>query len=75
MLDAFVKEICSALQLDEAMATNVCLAVEEAVVNVMRYAYTEGSKGEIRGQESLACCSSWDHKESDMAERLNKAIT
>ena len=48
MLDAFVREICSAIKLDEATATNVCLAVEEAVVNVMRYAYTEGSKGEIR---------------------------
>lgn len=47
LLDAFVREICSAIQLDEATATNVCLAVEEAVVNVMRYAYTEGSKGEI----------------------------
>ena len=23
------------------------------------------------GQGSLACCSLWDHKESDMAERLN----
>ena len=48
LLDAFVRETCSAIQLDEATATNVCLAVEEAVVNVMRYAYTDGSKGEIR---------------------------
>ena len=23
------------------------------------------------GQESLACCSPWGHKESDMTERLN----
>ena len=23
------------------------------------------------GQGGLACCSSWDHKESDMTERLN----
>ena len=23
------------------------------------------------GQRSLACCSPWDHKESDMNERLN----
>ena len=48
LLDAFVREVCSTMQLDEAMATNVCLAVEEAVVNVMKYAYTEGSKGEVR---------------------------
>ena len=24
------------------------------------------------GQESLACCSPWGHKESDMNERLNR---
>ena len=23
------------------------------------------------GQEGLVCCDSWDHKESDMTERLN----
>ena len=23
------------------------------------------------GQEGLACCDSWGHKESDMTERLN----
>ena len=23
------------------------------------------------GQGGLACCSAWDHKESDMAEQLN----
>ena len=23
------------------------------------------------GQGGLACCGSWDHKESDMTERLN----
>ena len=53
-LDAFVREICSAIQLDEATATNVGLAVEEAVVNVMKYAYTEGSKGEIRVSATAA---------------------
>ena len=26
------------------------------------------------GQGSLACCSSWGHKESDTTERLNKLI-
>ena len=25
----------------------------------------------IEGQWSLACCSSWDHEESDTTERLN----
>ena len=23
------------------------------------------------GQESLVCCSPWDHRESDMTERMN----
>ena len=36
---------------------------------------SEQTPRDSEGQESLACCSSWDHKESDMAERLNKAIT
>jgi len=47
LLDDFVREICSAVHMDEVTVTNVGLAVEEAVVNVMRYAYTEGSTGEI----------------------------
>ena len=25
----------------------------------------------VDGQESLACCSSWGHKESDTTEQLN----
>ena len=25
----------------------------------------------VDGQGSLACCSPWDHKESDMTEQLN----
>ena len=31
----------------------------------------EQALGVDDGQGSLACCSPWDHKESDMAERLN----
>ena len=29
---------------------------------------SEQTPRDSEGQESLACCSSWDHKESDMAE-------
>ena len=29
------------------------------------------SPGVGDGQEGLACCGSWGHKESDMTERLN----
>ena len=31
----------------------------------------EQAPGDGEGQESLACCSPWDCKESDMTERLN----
>ena len=29
------------------------------------------SKLQGDGQRGLACCSSWDHKDSDMTEQLN----
>ena len=31
----------------------------------------EQARGVGDGWGSLACCGSWDHKESDMTERLN----
>ena len=31
----------------------------------------EQAPGDDEGQGSLACCSSWGHKESDITERLN----
>ena len=31
----------------------------------------EQSPGDGEGQGSLACCSPWDHKESDTTEQLN----
>ena len=31
----------------------------------------EQAMGVGNGQGSLACCSPWGHKESDMTERLN----
>ena len=30
--------------------------------------------GDGKGQRSLACCSSWGHKESDMTEQLNNTV-
>ena len=32
----------------------------------------EQAPGNNEGQGSLACCSPWGHKESDMMEQLNK---
>ena len=34
----------------------------------------EQTAGDGEGQGSLACCSSWDCKESDMTERLNNNL-
>ena len=31
----------------------------------------EQALGDGEGQRSLACCSPWGHKESDMTEQLN----
>ena len=31
----------------------------------------EQAPGVGDGQQNLACCSPWDHKESDATERLN----
>ena len=31
----------------------------------------EQAPGDSEGQESLACCSPWGHKESDTTEQLN----
>ena len=33
----------------------------------------EQASGDSEGQESLVCCSPWDHKESDTTERLNNS--
>ena len=31
----------------------------------------EQAPGDGEGQESLACCNPWGHKESDMTKQLN----
>jgi len=46
-LNAFVDEICEAAGLDMSMTMSLNLALEEAVVNVMDYAYPEGMKGDV----------------------------
>ena len=33
----------------------------------------EQTPGDSEGQGSLACCSPWGHKESDMTEQLNNS--
>ena len=34
----------------------------------------EQAPGDGEGQRSLACCSSWGHKELDMTEQLNHTV-
>ena len=46
-LGAFVEEVCRVLDIDDYTTTQINLALEEAVVNVMQYAYPVGSKGNI----------------------------
>ena len=46
-LSAFVDEVCEAVGLDMATAMQMNLALEEAVVNVMNYAYPAGTKGDV----------------------------
>ena len=46
-LNNFVKTVGEQLNLDASLSSQLMLAVEEAVVNVMSYAYPLGTKGDI----------------------------
>ena len=46
-LNSFVKTVSNQLNLDTSLTSQLTLAVEEAVVNVMSYAYPLGTKGDI----------------------------
>ena len=48
LLATFVDEVCEALALDMSTTMQLNLAMEEAVVNVMNYAYPAGTRGEVR---------------------------
>ena len=43
----FIKQISSDLSLDNALAKQLQLAIEEAAVNVIEYAYPEGTNGDV----------------------------
>ena len=47
-LAAFVDEVCESAGIDMGTTMKMNLAIEEAVVNVMNYAYPSGVKGEVR---------------------------
>jgi sigma-B regulation protein RsbU (phosphoserine phosphatase) len=46
-LNSFVKTIAAKLNLEASLSSQLMLAVEEAVVNVMNYAYPIGTQGDI----------------------------
>ena len=46
-LNIFVDEACEAAELDMSTTIKMNLAIEEAVVNVMSYAYPNGIKGSV----------------------------
>ena len=46
-LAAFIEEVAESHGTDLSVTMSINLALEEAVVNVMNYAYPEGSSGEI----------------------------
>ena len=46
-LAAFVDEMCEAVNFDATTIMQMNLAIEEAVVNVMEYAYPPGTRGDI----------------------------
>ena len=43
----FITDFCQDVKMDESLTTQMQLAVEEAVVNIMNYAYPEGEQGDI----------------------------
>ena len=46
-LNAFVEEVCQTVKFDKIVTMQVKVAVEEAVVNVMKYAYPSGLHGDV----------------------------
>ncbi|MBR4730908.1 MAG: SpoIIE family protein phosphatase [Prevotella sp.] len=46
-LNAFVEEVCQTVGFDDIVTMKVNVAIEEAVVNVMKYAYPSGHRGDV----------------------------
>ena len=46
-LTAFVEEVCETMGFDGALTAQLTLAIEEAVVNVMKYAYPPQKRGDV----------------------------
>jgi sigma-B regulation protein RsbU (phosphoserine phosphatase) len=46
-LNAFVEEVCQTVGFSQPVMMQIKLAIEEAVVNVMKYAYPSGHRGDV----------------------------
>ncbi len=53
-LAEFINRVCEAAGVDEGFTMQLNLAAEEAVVNVMNYAYPPGTKGDIEVSSRIA---------------------
>ena len=47
-LTAYVDSVCEEMEFDDVTTMQMNLAIEEAVVNIMNYAYPKGEQGDIR---------------------------
>ena len=47
-LQHFVDEVCDSVDFDQAQTMQMNLALEEAVVNVMKYAYPKDTPGDVK---------------------------
>ena len=54
-LNAFVDTLCEEWSIDMDLAMSLNLAIEEAVVNVMDYAYPEGTVGYVDIEADIHC--------------------
>ena len=46
-LNAFVDEVCQSVGFNQSVMMQIKVAIEEAVVNVMKYAYPSGHRGDV----------------------------
>ncbi len=53
-LSQFIDEVAEDASLDASLAMSLNLAIEEAVVNVMQYAYSEGTQGTVTIVSTIA---------------------
>ena len=61
-LNAFVDTLCEEWSIDMDLAMSLNLAIEEAVVNVMDYAYPEGTVGYVDIEADSVSYEYKDHK-------------